>query len=68
MKVFKKKLVQKIYKYPTGATIPKDAVYLSTQVEKEHVIEPSSKVREHNVLVWHYFLVKVEEEIEVWEE
>jgi hypothetical protein len=58
----KKKKIKKIYKYPTGAMIPEGAQYLSTQVEQ--IIEWDSrneKARIKNDLVWHYFLVEVEE-------
>ena len=44
-------MVTKVFKYPTGATIPEDAVFLSTRIEQ--TIDQD--------LVWHYFLVEVEE-------
>lgn len=49
---------KKIYKYPTGVEIPEGAVYLTTlkQTEDSHG---------HPVwLVWHYFLVEVEIEVD----
>lgn len=65
--------MKKVYKYSTGVEIPKDAIYLSTQVEKrtEVIREPDiagprgqiKEVRlEENYLVLHYFLVEVEDE------
>lgn len=58
---------RKVYKYATGETIPKGAVYLSTQVEKVIVKErhvdyqgnPTDAwdIIEKNRFVWHYFLV-----------
>ena len=58
--------MKKVFKYGTGDVIPKDAIYLSTQVEEKinYLILPESgysgdvpKIR----LVWHYFLVEVSE-------
>lgn len=50
--------MKRVYKYGTGFAIPKGAQYLSTVVEEAHDINIQSKVR----LVWHYFLVEVENE------
>ena len=52
--------IKKILKYPTGATIPEGAIYLST------VTQTSIGDEQYNHwnpcwLVWHYFLVEVEE-------
>lgn len=58
--------MRKVYKYATGEPIPDGAVYLSTQVEKTMHTEtyPSGTVEteEKNTLVWHYFLVDVDDE------
>ena len=51
--------MKKIYKYPTGATIPKGAVYLNTVTQtKEWEFGGEWK---NCWLVWHYFLVEVKE-------
>lgn len=57
--------VKKIYKYPTGAIIPKEAVYLNTVTQTK--IEASHHPQASTLwidcwLVWHYFLVEVEDE------
>lgn len=61
--------MKRVFKYPTGAIIPDGAQFLSTQVEtisyrqlREHsnVYDTITK----NILVWHYFLVDVEDEPE----
>lgn len=58
--------VKKIYKYPTGSTIPKGAIYLSTVTQTQD-IETLSSGSTHVTrntpcwYVWHYFLVEVEE-------
>lgn len=61
---------KKVFKYATGEAIPEGAIYLSTQVEKEVSVIPSDwfngeklpeRHLEKNVLVWHYFLVEVED-------
>jgi len=64
--------MKRIYKYPTGGEVPVEAVFLSTIVEEIHPplmifdpmkkrtigeLEEQSRVR----LVWHYFLVEVDE-------
>ena len=60
--------VKKVYKYATGQPIPKGAVYLSTVKQTEQELfdsnggEPVAKTYwEKCWLVWHYFLVEVEE-------
>lgn len=52
--------MRKIYKYPTGAEIPEGAIYLCTKVEitLEQIAETIPATR----LVWHYFLVEVNDE------
>ena len=54
-------MVQKILKYPTGAEVPEGAIYMGTVTQTE--IEPKSMpdVWLKCWLVWHYFLVNVEE-------
>lgn len=62
--------IKKIYKYPTGATIPEGAIYLNTVTQTD--IDFGSTGGASGVggiggwckcwLVWHYFLVEVEEE------
>ncbi len=58
--------VRKVFKYGTGAAIPEGAIYVSTQVEKRVTVDRHAETRdetyhEKNALVWHYFLVEVEE-------
>ena len=56
--------MKKIYKYPTGAEVPEGAKFLSTQVEKTIDTQKTLGIErriEKNALVWHYFLVEVEE-------
>jgi len=54
--------INKVFKYATGQPIPKGAVYLTTikQTGKETFIGGLS-LWEKCWLVWHYFLVEVEE-------
>ncbi len=52
------KKVKKIYKYPTGSTIPHGAIYLSTVTQTKEEI---GKGFYPCFYVWHYFLVEVEE-------
>lgn len=53
-------LVKKVYKYGTGDIIPNGAVYLKTVVQNFIVGQnPFDKIP--CWLVWHYFLVEVEE-------
>lgn len=61
--------MKKVYKYGTGQFIPEGAIYLTTKVETEtKVISVADDVDtdlkeiriKRNVLVWHYFLVEVE--------
>lgn len=68
-------MIQKVFKYGTGQEIPEGAIYLCTKTEEivriEGNIIPSVSgggqnntllnVVKSNQLVWHYFLVKVEE-------
>jgi len=53
-------MVKKIYKYPTGATVPEGAIYLKTvtQTRTAGIIGESINCW----FVWHYFLVEVETE------
>lgn len=56
-------IVQKIYKYPTGAKVPEMAIYLGT-VTQTKIEDPSNSKDDFWSkcwLVWHYFLVEVEE-------
>lgn len=48
--------MKKVYKYGTGDEVPKDAVYLNTQVEIK-----KTKHGTENRFVWHYFLVEVKD-------
>ena len=50
--------VKKIYKYATGQPIPEGAMYLSTVTQVE---ERDNGRWSKCWLVWHYFLVEVEE-------
>ena len=56
--------VQKVYKYGTGQKIPEGAVYLSTvkqlEYEEKDMARPTTTWKQC-WLVWHYFLVEVEE-------
>lgn len=71
--------MRKIYKYPTGAEIPKGAVYLSTVTQTSAEVQNDGTIpcRCHDDprcseapktgwvpcwLVWHYFLVELNEE------
>lgn len=60
-------MAKKVYKYGTGHPIPEGAVYLSTKVEtvqEYEYIAGSPRIHHiitNNVLVWHYFLVEVDE-------
>jgi|APSaa5957512576_1039674.scaffolds.fasta_scaffold60430_3 hypothetical protein len=60
--------MRKILAYSTCDEIPEGAEYLSTKVETEQIPEHRGDrhnsydvVVTKNVLVWHYFLVEVEE-------
>ncbi len=60
------KKIKRVFKYGTGDVVPEGAIYLSTQIEKK--IESAgggvtyqTVSFETNRLVWHYFLVEVEE-------
>ena len=48
-------MVKRIYKYPTGAIITEGAIYLNTVTQTRNYDE------DRCWLVWHYFLVEVEE-------
>lgn len=50
---------KKIYKYPTGAEIPNGAVYMETIVQT--VVQHANGNWDKCWLVWHYFLVEVNE-------
>lgn len=55
--------MRKVYKYATGDKIPDGAVYLTTVIQQvyEPIPEKFSKVeRAVPQLVWHYFLVLVD--------
>ena len=58
----KKTKVKIIYKYGTGAIIPKGAVYLCT-LKNGRMANNISEGIEDWFYVWHYFLVEVEQEI-----
>lgn len=53
--------MKRIFKYATGEVIPDGAIYLKTLFED--VIDPRARVdsKKKVRLVWHYFLVEVEE-------
>ena len=51
--------VKKVFKYGTGQAIPEGAVYLSTVKQTELEVSPGEWLR--CWLVWHYFLIEVEE-------
>ena len=54
--------MKRIFKYPTGAEVPKGAIYLYTWVEvRGKDIVHEGKVIPAVKLVWHYFLVEVKE-------
>lgn len=54
-----------VYKYGTGQPIPDGAVYLCTKTETvtNFVVEygVTKQAMTTNALVWHYFLVEVED-------
>ncbi len=61
--------MKKVYKYGTGDEVPEGVVYLCTKVQNEVAVPiPSELKREYQPdvtwekcwLVWHYFLVEVE--------
>jgi len=54
-------MVKRIYKYPTGAEVPEGAVYLKTLVEEPPKYTGGKYVTIPGRLVWHYFLVEVDE-------
>jgi hypothetical protein len=54
--------MKKIYKYPTGATIPEGAIYLCTlkngwQETQGGILRKAEDLQ----YIWHYFLVEVKE-------
>ena len=53
--------MKRIFKYPTGAVIPKGAVYLSTITQtQEEIYRPGMRGGRDWAacfFVWHYFLV-----------
>lgn len=54
--------MKKIYKYPTGAEIPEGAIYLNTVTQtKVDVVQTGPPKWFDCWLVWHYFLVEVED-------
>lgn len=52
-------MAKKIYKFPTGATIPYGAEYLSTVTQTEREILGGPHIGDWGKCwaVWHYFLV-----------
>lgn len=52
-------MVKKVFKYATGVPIPEGAIYLNTKTQKINNNGTHRLVDEW--LVWHYFLVEVEE-------
>lgn len=65
-------MIQKVFKYGTGQEIPEGAIYLCTKTETTTIVDVivhtnsiddtgRKKITKQNTLVWHYFLVKVEE-------
>lgn len=50
--------IKKVFKYGTGQEIPEGAVYLCTKVQRGL---PAQNGNIATWLVWHYFLVEVEE-------
>ena len=55
--------MKKIYKYATGESPPKGAVYLNTVTQTKIAPDPTYESNEwvDCWLVWHYFLVEVKE-------
>lgn len=57
-------MVKKVFKYGTGDIVPEGAIYLCTKVETletEKEKDGETSYMTQNLLVWHYFLVEVEE-------
>lgn len=55
--------VKRIYKYSTGEFIPEGAVYLTSLAQTNQLVQREySTMNEPCWLVWHYFLVEVEED------
>ena len=53
--------VNKVYKYSTSEVVPSNAVYLCTKIQTEAKIDAPESKWAKCWLVWHYFLVEVEE-------
>ena len=53
-------MVQKVYKYVTGAVIPENAIYRGT-VTQTKIYDERSESWKDCWLVWHYFSVEVKE-------
>ena len=53
-------MVKQVYKFGTGENIPEDAVYLGT-IKQTKIRDERSNTWKDCWLVWHYFLVEVEE-------
>lgn len=53
---------RRIYKYPTGATIPEGAIYLNTVTQTQERQEGDTYIS--CWYVWHYFSVEVTPKID----
>ena len=53
--------MKKIYKYGTGEEVPEGAIFLSTIVQEIKGNEDMHNFQSPARLVWHYFLVEVQE-------
>lgn len=56
--------IKKVFKFATGDIIPEGSLYLCTRqetLEKEEEKDGKTIYMTQNLLVWHYFLVDVEE-------
>ena len=51
--------VRRIFKYPTGAVIPKGAIYLGTVTQTKGLLDGKWVTV---WFVWHYFSVEIEDE------
>ena len=58
----KDRLVKRIYKYATGDELPKGAIYLNTVTQTKQYTDLSGDTWRDCFFVWHYFLVKAQEE------
>ena len=54
--------VKKVWKFATGQPIPEGAVYLNTIAQTQLIHPGEQEWSSPCWLVWHYFLVEVEEE------